>query len=375
MKLNFENNVYDFLKIIAKYAQNQKIRVFFVGGMVRDYLLKIPCYDLDLLIEGNAIEFVNLLPEEIKIISIHKDFCTVKVQYKNLEIDIASSRSEFYPYSGCLPDLDKVGVKIEQDVLRRDFTVNSLYIQLILENNELKYELIDLVGGVNDIKNKVLKVLHKNSYIDDPTRILRGVDFKYRFAFDFSLQDKELISDYLSNISHEKMSISRAKSVLKKILAKGNQDLIFKELINEKYYKIVNKEDLIIDLNKAFNSAKRFNLTHKDKTEFYFSIIENPLVEQLTFKNDVEIYKKFSSYSNVKLAYEYFKTNNRAYLRYLDIKDIKLKINGSDLINLGYPQGKIIGKILDKLLQEKISSQNYFKTKNSELSWVKKNFF
>ena len=125
MKFIFNDKLNNFLKIITKNAQKQNIRVFFVGGIVRDYLLNAKTLDLDLLVEGNAIEFAKSLPDEISINSIHKDFCTVKVGYQDLEIDIASSRTESYPYSGCLPVVDEVGVSIEKDVLRRDFSVNS----------------------------------------------------------------------------------------------------------------------------------------------------------------------------------------------------------------------------------------------------------
>ena len=178
MEFKFDKRIENFLKIILKNAQKIGLRVFFVGGIVRDNILNIKTSDIDILVLGNAIEFAKKLPDEIKIASFHKDFCTVKVEYDNLQIDIASSRTELYPYSGCLPVLDSVGVSLEDDVLRRDFTVNSLYCELKLVNNVITYELIDLINGLADIKNKTLKVLHKKSYIDDPTRILRGLDLQ-----------------------------------------------------------------------------------------------------------------------------------------------------------------------------------------------------
>ena len=137
MNFKFSEKINNFLKIILKNALSQNIRVFFVGGIVRDNILNIPTFDIDLLITDNAIEFAKKLPQEVKINSIHKDFCTAKIQYDNIEIDIASSRSENYPHSGCLPVLNEIGIPIEKDVLRRDFSINSIYCELTLENNNI----------------------------------------------------------------------------------------------------------------------------------------------------------------------------------------------------------------------------------------------
>ena len=273
MNFNFSDNINDFLKIIAKNAQAQSKRVFFVGGIVRDKILGVDTFDIDLLFEGNAIEFAKKLPPEIQIKSLHKDFCTAKVVYQNIEIDIASSRTENYPYSGCLPVLDEVGVAIEKDVLRRDFSVNSLYAQIKLIGNELKFELIDLVNGLEGIENKTLKVLHKKSYIDDPTRIIRGLGFKHRFGFDFSQVDKDLIANYLSKIDYSNMSHDRNLKVFKKVLELKFQDEIFKEIINKKYYKLINPDELNLSFKKIEEITKTFDLSIKQKAEFYFELL------------------------------------------------------------------------------------------------------
>ena len=233
MNFQFDKKTNNFIKIILKNALSQQIRVFFVGGIVRDKLLNMPTLDIDLLILGNAIEFSKTLPKEIKIKSFHEDFCTVKLQYEDIEIDIASSRVESYPFSGCLPVVEEIGVKLEKDVLRRDFAINSLYCELGLFEDKISYKLIDLVHGLDDIKEKKLRVLHNNSYIDDPTRIIRGLGFKYRFGFDFSCYDKELIEKYFQNVTYSNMSIDRNKKVIKQVLNSSFQQEIFKELVEQ----------------------------------------------------------------------------------------------------------------------------------------------
>lgn len=374
MNFKFSEKINNFLKIILKNALSQNIRVFFVGGIVRDNILNIPTFDIDLLITDNAIEFAKKLPQEIKINSIHKDFCTAKIQYDNIEIDIASSRSENYPHSGCLPVLNEIGIPIEKDVSRRDFSVNSIYCELTLENNNIHYTVIDLVNGINDIKNKTLKVLHNKSYVDDPTRIIRGLGFKYRFGFDFSANDKKLIKEYLNNINYENMSLARNEKVIKKVLNSQFQFDIFKELIKEKYYKIINSKELIVDFELIEKIFDIFSLDMISMTELYIKIIYDVNIEKYNLKKPVDIYKTFSNFNLIDLAYYHYKTKDENALKYLTYKTISLKITGEDLLKLGYKQGKLIGIMLDELLNEKLQNQDYFKTKSKELDWILKNY-
>lgn len=374
MKINLNNELNEFLKIIAKNAQIQKIRVFFVGGFVRDYILQKQTQDIDLIVEGDAIDFCENIKDLIEIKSVHKDFATVKVKYKNIITDIASTRSEAYPYSGCLPELLKTGINIEEDVRRRDFTINSLYAQIILKNNELDYEIVDFVDGVNDIASKTLRVLHKNSYIDDPTRILRGLNFKYRFNFDFSLEDKKLINDYLKNVNNENCSKDRIKNVFLKVLSSQNNDKIFKDITDNGIYRILFKHIINVDFEKTDNIIKKFNLNNNEAALFYFSILENNEMRKIENNNRLEILNSFSKFNPSELAYYFYKTNDENTLLFLEIKNVNLLIKGADLLDLNYPKGKLIGEILNSLLSEKLQNPQLFLSKEEEFDWVKKHY-
>lgn len=374
MNFEFNQNINNFLKIILKNAQSQNLRVFFVGGIVRDKILNMPTFDIDLLILGNAIDFALNLPCEIKIKSTHEDFCTVKLEYNNIEIDIASSRSENYPHSGCLPVLNKIGVDITEDVSRRDFSINSLYCELKLEDDKIFYTLIDYVDGQNDINNKILKVLHNKSYIDDPTRIIRGLGFKYRFGFDFSKADKNLIDNYLNNIDYSNMSIDRNIKVIKKVLNSKFQKEIFKEITEKKYYKIINKQDLKINFEIIEELFDKLCLDMVSMSEFYLKILLNKEIEIMENENIIQKYKLFKKSNLVNLAYYFYKTKNKSLEKYLQIKDIDLNITGDKLINLGYEQGKIIGEILDNLLLEKLENSNNLQNEKQEIDWILKNY-
>lgn len=374
MQFKFDEKIESFLKLIAKTAKIENLKVFFVGGAVRDNILGISSKDIDILVEGNAIDFANKLPGLIKIKSIHSEFGTCKVEYYNTIFDIASTRVEKYPYSGCLPQVVEIGVDISKDVLRRDFTVNSLYCEFYLSDDILEYKLLDYVDGVSDIKNKILKVLHSNSYIDDPTRILRGLGFKYRFGFDFSKNDKVLIENYLKNIQYDEMSVDRVFSVFEKLMQLDCALDIFKEFIHEKYYKILTNKNISVDFDKIFKIKNMFLLNNIQFSEFCLNILKATSVQVFNFNKKVDIIKTFSKFDLSYLAYYFYVTDDSNVISYNHIKDIKLEITGDDLLRLGYPQGQNIGVILDSLYEAKINNLNNFAGKSDEINWVKNNF-
>lgn len=375
MNFNLDKNTEEFLKIILKNAQEKNLRVFFVGGIVRDALLNINTSDIDLLILGNAIEFAKSIEnDEIKIKSIHQDFCTAKLEYKKIQIDIASSRSEIYPNSGCLPNVQNIGVDLEKDVLRRDFSINSIYCELKLNQNKITFELIDLIDGIKDIKNKILKVLHNKSYIDDPTRIIRGVEFKYRFDFDFDLNDKKLIKSYINKIDYTSMSINRNIKVIQKALKSDKQDKIFKEIVIKKYYKIINPDEINPNFEKIDELFKKLNLNKIEKSNFYLSILQNLPIEKFNSDNEIEFMHHLIKMPNANLAYYFYKSNDKNIEKFYSINKIKIQTNGKDLLNIGFKQGSIIGKILDSLLFEKVKNPTLFNSKEDELDWIEKHY-
>lgn len=371
MSFSFDTKIKNFLTLIKKTASLKNKRIFIVGGAVRDYFLNLAVKDFDIILEGDAIEFSKALPDSIKVKSVHKDFGTVKLQYFDMEFDIASTREEEYPYSGCLPVVKNIGCFVEKDVLRRDFTVNSMYFEII---NCDEFKLVDLLSGKVDLLKSQLKVLHNRSYIDDPSRIFRGVGFKYRFNFDFSSFDKDLINRYLSNINYENMSHDRLVSVFKKTVNGDLCEEIFKEIIEKGYYKILTHSDLTIDYKFVSDIKKQFMLDNASFSEFCSKIVLNSAVDEFVPKSAAETLKLLSKYSLSELAYLYYKTKNHSITEYLDYKDIHLLITGEDILKLNYPQGKIIGKIMDELLTKKLENPYKFATLSDEINWVKINF-
>jgi tRNA nucleotidyltransferase (CCA-adding enzyme) len=151
--------------------------VYVVGGAVRDLLLGRDRSDLDLVVVGDAAGLARRLGAEGEAIE-HERFATAKAVLDGHEVDIATARSETYPQPGALPEVVPAG-KIEADLGRRDFTINAMALPLADDR-----ELIDPYRGRADLEAGLLRVLHPDSFADDPTRALRAARYASRFGFE-----------------------------------------------------------------------------------------------------------------------------------------------------------------------------------------------
>jgi tRNA nucleotidyltransferase (CCA-adding enzyme) len=194
------------LNKIAQVSSDQKSPLYIVGGFVRDLLLDIPSQDFDLVVEGDAISLANSVQEEYGgRVTSHNRFGTAKwfIDKAKLNIlgstkklreslpdtlDFISARTEFYTHPSALPTVERGSIKL--DLHRRDFTINTLALRL--DGNHYG-ELYDYWGGLSDLKDKVVKVLHSLSFVDDPTRILRAVRYEQRYGFKLDERTKELL--------------------------------------------------------------------------------------------------------------------------------------------------------------------------------------
>jgi len=399
---NFNNKLNHVIKNIALHAKNSDTNIYFVGGMVRDELMsaagdikysncedvdlnaKNSIYkDIDILIEGSAIDFIEDFYEnfkdraDIEIKSCHKSFNTAKTVIDGIEIDFASSRTEYYPLSGCLPVVKNTGCSINDDLKRRDFTVNSVAARIIYTDNGIQYDLVDPFDGVSDIKNKLLRTLHHESYRDDPTRILRGLDFKLRFGFKFTDKDKELIERYLKNPDREGLSLDRVKLTIKKLFSDCTSDnmakMAYNYILDCKLYKIWQDEPSAKSswFGRLSDAARIFNLNFSD---VFFNAFFNSekYVTKCNALSNYEIYKFFTNFNDVDLALQYGILNDKNGIHYYkNLRNVKLKVSGNDLLNLGFMQGKTIGEALEALLKEKLNNPSKFLTKEDEINFVK----
>lgn len=209
-------------------------KLYYVGGVVRDELINAKSIDTDFCFEGNAINFAK--EKKLNIIKTNPAFGTVRVEIDDKEIDIASTRIETYPRKGHLPMVENIGCSLKDDLKRRDFTINAI------AKRTTDNQLIDYFGGIEDIKNKTIRILHKDSFIDDPTRIIRGLKFSIRFGFELSKDTKSLQDSYLNNINYD-MSYHRIKKELIETF-NLNSDAAFDKFVENGVYKLLG-EDVI----------------------------------------------------------------------------------------------------------------------------------
>ena len=200
---------------IADVSRRQGTPAYLVGGFVRDLLLERENRDLDVVVEGDGIEFATCLAEALGgRARTHPTFLTAVVaEPEGFLIDVATARSELYRAPAALPEVWPATLR--QDLFRRDFTINTLVIRL---GPEPGYGLIDLFGGRRDLEEKRLRVLHDLSFVDDPTRILRAVRLESRLGFQLSPETLDLARGALAAGVFDRLSGSRLKEELAKLL-------------------------------------------------------------------------------------------------------------------------------------------------------------
>jgi tRNA nucleotidyltransferase (CCA-adding enzyme) len=183
--------------------------VYLVGGAVRDLLLGRPKADVDLVVKGDAAA----LAERLGGANVsHERFGTVKVDVEGHEVDVACARAEIYPEPGVLPVVSSAE-SIEQDLARRDFTINAMAIPL-----QGEARLIDPYGGERDLAEGLLRVLHDRSFVDDPTRAIRAARYASRFGFELEPKTEEL----LRRTDLTTVSADRRRAELERLAAEEN---------------------------------------------------------------------------------------------------------------------------------------------------------
>lgn len=233
----------DLVTAVAEQAQQEDIALYLVGGLVRDLLLGRENLDIDFVLEGDAIAFVNRLAGIFGgTRHSHAPFGTAKwildgevagsmaIPFDDLphHIDFAAARSETYVQPGALPTVSPGGIRL--DLGRRDFTINTLALQLspLAE----KGRILDFYDGIADLNQHLIRALHRGSFVDDPTRILRAVRFSRRLRFRIEPRTAQWMQDarpMLKRISGERLQNEialilnepRPERILLKLQARG----------------------------------------------------------------------------------------------------------------------------------------------------------
>jgi tRNA nucleotidyltransferase (CCA-adding enzyme) len=244
------------LRQAGALAESLGYPLYVVGGFVRDLLLGRANADVDLVVEGNAIELaIELARTYGGRVRSHRRFGTAKwilpdgadaSQWHLVEeeqqddqpetgrardlastlpasLDFVGARTEFYAAPTALPTVERGSIKL--DLHRRDFTINTLAINITPSRWG---ELLDFYGGERDLQERLIRVLHTHSFVDDPTRILRAVRFEQRFGFRIEQRTAELIGDAVDLL--DRVTPARVRHELELIFAESRPEQALRRL-------------------------------------------------------------------------------------------------------------------------------------------------
>jgi tRNA nucleotidyltransferase (CCA-adding enzyme) len=213
--------------------------VYLVGGTVRDILLGEPNFDVDVAVEGDAIELARSLAEALDgRVRAHRKFGTAVVLYSGeatggpgkartapggaaesapQRVDVVTARTEFYDAPAALPSVEHATIR--EDLFRRDFTINAMAVSL---KGEDFGRLVDPFGGRRDLEAKTIRILHNLSFIDDPTRIFRAIRYESRYGFRMDDHTQRLARGTIEMGLVGDLSSARLRDELVALLEEGD---------------------------------------------------------------------------------------------------------------------------------------------------------
>ena len=410
----FPSNIFSILKLSGTVAERLGFRAYLVGGSVRDLLRGKANLDIDLVIEGDGIQFANVLAEQIGArVKPHKKFGTAQVKVGALRIDVASARTEYYESPAALPRVETSSIK--KDLYRRDFTINTLAIKLNPNDFGL---LIDFFGGQRDLKEKTIRVLHNLSFVEDPTRAFRAIRFSERFGFRLSRHTASLMKSTIDMNLFAKLSGARLYEELLLSFNETNPALTLKRLSDYGLLKVIH-EKIIFDkqleseLESTAETLAWYNLLYLDekiekgilylmtllshlsdreRTEALARLSTPPkardtilegvkqqleILAGLPSKDPFSLYRLLSGRELEIILFTMSATKDAQKKKeishfLIELRKVRPTLKGNDLKKLGLPQGPIYSKILHELLAEKLAGR--LKTVSDEVAFVKETY-
>jgi tRNA nucleotidyltransferase (CCA-adding enzyme) len=413
--------IMELLESVAAVADRLSVAVYLVGGFVRDLLLRKKNFDLDLVVEGEGIVFAEALAAALAgRVRTHAKFGTaVVICPDHFKIDVASARMEYYLQPGALPSVEEASLKL--DLYRRDFTINTLAIAL----NQGRFgELYDFFGGQLDLDNRVIRILHNLSFIEDPTRVFRAIRFAQRLGFNIGPHTESLLRSAVRLGFVARISGARLRNELITILQEEEPLPILRQLANYGLLPYVQKNLVLTEkIAKLFAAAEQtlnwYQLLYTGEVvepwQVYFLCLTSHLddaemeemIERLRMpesqRHDLlagrteahglltrltrkkkraprprasEIYRWFSTCSTTVLLYLSARADDeirRWISQYLiHLRTVHPELTGDDLRKLGFSPGPIYREILDALRFARLDAE--VESRGDEISFVKKRF-
>ncbi|KOA20925.1 multifunctional CCA protein [Clostridium homopropionicum DSM 5847] len=359
------------INAISEECKKKNIDVFLVGGVVRDILINRDCHDIDICIEGNPKDIIPLLGD-VKEYIYYDKFQTSTILFNNyVKIDLITCRKEVYNTNGSLPEITPA--TINEDLYRRDFTINAIAYDI------LKGKLIDPFDGINHIENKIIKSVHSESYLEDPTRIFRA--FKYANRYGFSIYDKESIKNAISQKALDSISNDR---IIREITLLCQEECWINNIVSCEEYGIFKIQHSILS---AENSMCNYETLNDRLINLFVSIIDENFREifcnnSILHKEQRSAFKNYSklidvtkrkleksmdnydlyinlnklSINEIKLLSYNKKLFYKLYNYIIKMKNTALNVKGEHISELGISNLRLYSSILNYLLRLKLNT-------------------
>lgn len=415
MEDSFSLKTLSLLRRVGARAHDLGMKAYLVGGTVRDILMGVSNTDIDISVEGDAEKLVMSWDEPGCKATLHGRYKTGTITFPDGEkVDVATARREFYEYAAATPTVQNSSLK--QDLSRRDFTVNAMSISL---SDDDWGTLTDNYGGRADLKDKLLKILHNLSFVEDPSRVLRGIRLEQRLNMKFEGNTMRLLKsavkggllDLLSTTRiRAELELNAKESCFRKIVMRMQELGVWNALftgmhvspavyhrlrilehfmnqmsvhgINFKSMEWLVKMAVVFTDSKPevrFSAMDRMNLNPNERENLMKCFTQWPNVEKFcaghkTVKNS-EAYLFFKDYGAVPLLYwlTCLKTREarRLVVEYLELWiGYKGHMTGKDLQKLGL-KGKEIGEALALIKLAVIDGE--IKSLEDEIQYVRNN--
>ena len=372
----------------AQLADDRGFSLYLVGGVVRDLLLKRPIVDIDLVTEGDGPSLALLIAQALGgQVTSHRRFLTAKVRLPTLSIDLATARSETYAHPGALPTV-RPG-SLENDLARRDFTINAMALQVDPRGFG---RLIDPLGGKSDLKDRLVRVLHQGSFVDDATRMLRAVRYEQRFGFRLEPDTERFLQQQVSMLStvgpdrtrhelelileeespdkplarawqlgllaaiHPSLKWDQGKAAMFRKARSKRRSPPFAVYLSLLLYSMSREEasDVVACLRFSKAAARAVEDTHRLKASLD--------ALQAADLRPSAIHRMLQGYTTASvLACAVAADSPLVYDRldlYLNkLRFVRTHLNGSDLTRMGFPPGARMGETLEALLEAKLDGE------------------
>ncbi len=405
----------DLIKSVRIVAEQRGVAVYLVGGPVRDLMLGRASADLDVTVAGDGVAHAKALAAHLGAqVTIHAQFGTATLILRDgLRLDVATARRETYRRPAALPQV--FPGTIHDDLFRRDFTVNAMAVRVAPRPGEL----LDPFGGRKDLIRGLLRVLHEESYRDDPTRIFRGARYAARYRLRFSPRDCRLIRDVLGEDVLRRLSRERLLRELRLVLDEPTPEAALKILQNRGVLKALDPaltvdDTAVAQMRRVRHAWQRFNRVETSsqarRWRIYLLVLllcvppaaRRRVAERLGVKGPpldalMAELRDFASLQE-QLQKESMRPSRLRHLldrasadlcvllwaskakrvsgrvgRYLThLAAVRPALGGRDLKKLGFPPGPTYTRILDRVLEERLEGR--LKSREDEIAFVRRRF-